>query len=203
MTASTWLSLLAICVLGAMSPGPTLAVVMKNTVQGSKSHGIATAVAHAAGVGIYAFSVAAGIGVVIVQSPVLFKGVTWGGAAYLMWLGIKSICSQVSLLNGTNFSSSLTIKQAAIDGFLITFLNPKIAVFFLALFSQFVTPQTTLTTQALMALMATLCDGIWYCTVASVAGHDKVLPFLRKKAALINRLCGGLLILVALRILII
>lgn len=203
MTASAWLSLLAICVLGAISPGPTLAVVMKNTIQGSKTHGLATAVAHAAGVGIYAFSVAAGIGVVIIQSPVLFKGVTWGGAAYLMWLGIKSIRSQASLLNGTSFSNSLTLKQAAIDGFLITFLNPKIAVFFLALFSQFVTPQTTLTTQALMALMATLCDGTWYCTVASVAGHDKVLPFLRKKAALINRLCGGLLILVALRILII
>lgn len=203
MTASAWLSLLAICVLGAISPGPTLAVVMKNTIQGSKTHGLATAVAHAAGVGIYAFSVAAGIGVVIIQSPVLFKGVTWGGAAYLMWLGIKSIRSQASLLNGTSFSNSLTLKQAAIDGFLITFLNPKIAVFFLALFSQFVTPQTTLTTQALMALMATLCDGTWYCTVASVAGHDKVLPFLRKKAALINQLCGGLLILVALRILII
>lgn len=201
MTASTWLSLLAICLLGAMSPGPTLAVVMKNTVQGSKSHGLATAVAHAAGVGIYAFSVAAGIGVVIIQSPVLFKGVTWGGTAYLMWLGIKSIRSQTSLLNGTSFSSPLKLKQAAIDGFLITFLNPKIAVFFLALFSQFVTPQTTLTTQALMALMATLCDGIWYYTVASLAGHDKVLPSLRKKAVLINRLCGGLLILVALRIL--
>lgn len=203
MTASAWLSLLAICVLGAISPGPTLAAVMKSTVQGSKAHGLATAVAHAVAVGIYAFSVAAGIGVVITESPALFKGVTWSGAAYLVWLGIKSIRSQASLLNGTNFSSSLSLKQAAIDGFLVAFLNPKIAVFLLALFSQFVTPQTTLTTQTLMALMATLCDGIWYCTVASVAGHDKVLPFLRKKAALINRLCGGLLILVALRILII
>ena len=80
-------------------------------------------------------------------------------------------------------------------------MNPKLAVFFLALFSQFVTPETSLTTQILMALMATLCDGIWYCVVASVAGHDNVLPLLRKKAVLINRLCGGLLILVALRIL--
>ena len=76
MTASAWLSLLAICVLGAISPGPTLAAVMKSTVQGSKAHGLATAVAHAVAVGIYAFSVAAGIGVVITESPALFKGVT-------------------------------------------------------------------------------------------------------------------------------
>ena len=203
MTLSAWLSLFAICAFGAISPGPSLATVMKSTIQGSKTHGLTTAIAHAAGVGIYAFLVAAGIGVVITESAFLFKSFTWGGAAYLAWLGIKSLGSHASLSDATNFSSSLTLKQAALDGFLVSFLNPKLAVFFLALFSQFVTPQSSLGTQTLMALMATMCDGIWYCIVASVAGHDTVLPLLRKKAVLINRLCGSLLILVALRILLI
>ena len=108
MTPSAWLSLFAICALGAISPGPSLATVMKSTVQGSKTHGLTTAIAHALGVGIYAFLVAAGIGVVITESPLLFKSITWGGAAYLMWLGIKSIQSQTSLSDGTNFTSTLT-----------------------------------------------------------------------------------------------
>ncbi|WP_419833292.1 LysE family translocator [Endozoicomonas atrinae] len=100
-----------------------------------------------------------------------------------------------------SLQQQLSLKQAAIDGFLVSFLNPKIAVFLLALFSQFVTPESTVMTQVLMAALATLCDGIWYCLIASVAGHGKVLPALKKRATLINRLCGILLILVALRIL--
>ncbi|WP_062260833.1 LysE family translocator [Endozoicomonas arenosclerae] len=202
MSASSWLSLLAICILGAISPGPSLAAVMKSTLQGSRNHGLITAIAHAAGIGIYAFLVAAGIAVVITQTPWLFKLMTWSGAAYLAWLGYKSIRSSGSFIGEVSeTNSTLSRRQAALDGFLISFLNPKIAVFFLALFSQFVTPETTLTTQLLMALMATLCDGLWYCLIAGVAGHSSILPALRKRATLVSRLCGGLLILVALRIL--
>ncbi|WP_067519272.1 LysE family translocator [Endozoicomonas ascidiicola] len=202
MSASSWLSLLAICALGAMSPGPSLAAVMKSTVQGSRAHGLVTAVSHALGVGIYAFLVTAGIGIIITETPWLFHFITLGGAAYLAWMGFKAITSSSSLVNETHRTNALSIKQAAMDGFMVSFLNPKIIVFFLALFSQFVTPQSTLTTQLLMALLATLCDGIWYCIVASIAGHGRVLPTLKKRAALINRLCGALLILVALRILV-
>lgn len=50
MSASSWFSLLAICALGAISPGPSLAAVMKSTIQGSRFHGIVTALAHAFGI---------------------------------------------------------------------------------------------------------------------------------------------------------
>lgn len=202
MTASSWLSLLAICMLGAISPGPSLATVMKSTVQGSRTHGLVTALSHALGIGIYAFLVAAGIGVVITETPWLYKFITYAGSAYLAWVGYKAITSSSSLIKeGNPLENHMSLRQAAIDGFLVSFLNPKIAVFFLALFSQFVTPQSTIMTQISMASIATLCDGIWYCMIASVAGHGKVLPALKKRATLINRLCGALLILVALRIL--
>lgn len=203
MTASSWLSILAICVLGAISPGPSLAAVMKSTVQGSRTHGLVTSISHALGIGIYAFLVAAGIGLVITETPWLFKFITYAGSAYLVWMGYKAITASSPLINDQRQLQQLSLKQAAMDGFLVSFLNPKIAIFFLALFSQFVTPDSTIMTQILMASIATLCDGVWYCMIASVAGHDKVLPALRKRATLINRLCGILLILVALRILVI
>lgn len=202
MPLSSWLSLFAVCILGAISPGPSLAAVMKSTVQGSKLHGIVTAVFHAIGIGIYAFLVAIGLAVAITETPWLFRVLTCSGAAYLAWLGYKSISSESVAVAGLQQpASGQSFRQAAVDGFLISFLNPKIAVFFLALFSQFVTPGSTLSTKLLMALLATLCDGIWYCLIASIAGHDKVLPALRKKAGIINKLCGVLLIAVALRIL--
>lgn len=201
MTTSSWLSLLAICALGAISPGPSLAAVMKSTVQGSRFHGLVTSISHALGIGIYAFLVAAGIGVVITETPWLYKFITYAGSAYLAWMGYKAITSSSLVKEQHQPQHQLSLKQAAIDGFLISFLNPKIAVFFLALFSQFVTLESTVITKLLMASIATLCDGIWYCMIASVAGHGKVLPALRRRATLINRVCGSLLILVALRIL--
>nr|MDT0252009.1 LysE family translocator [Endozoicomonas sp.] len=201
MTTSSWLSLLAICMLGAISPGPSLVAVMKNTIQGSRLHGLVTSLSHALGIGIYAFLVAAGLAVVITESPWLYQLIKYVGSAYLAWIGYKAISASSSLFSeNLHVNNSLSLRQAAIDGFLISILNPKIAVFFLALFSQFVTAESTLVTKLLMASMTTLCDGIWYCIVASVAGHGKVLPALKKRATLINRLCGALLILVALRI---
>ncbi len=203
MSASSWLSLLAVCVLGAISPGPSLAAVMKNTVQGSRLHGIVAAVSHAIGIGLYTFLVAAGLALVITETPWLLHFMTYAGASYLIWMGYKAITSKTSIISEQGVAGDqLSLKQSAIDGFLISFLNPKIAVFFLALFSQFVNTESTLTTKLLMALLATLCDVIWYVIVACIAGHGKILPALRKRALLVNRLCGGLLIIVALRILV-
>ena len=201
MTASSWLSLLAICVLGAVSPGPSLVAVVKSTVHGSRLHGLVTASCHALGIGIYALLVAAGIGLVITETPWLYTCIKYAGSCYLAWMGLKASRASSWLVQG-NLSQQphLSLKQAALDGFMLSFLNPKVAVFFLALFSQFVTPQSSAMIQIEMALMVMFCDALWFCLVASVAGHEKVLPALQKRATLINRLCGTLLILVAMRI---
>lgn len=203
MEISSWLSLLLICILGAVSPGPSLVAVMKYTVQGSRLHGLVAAISHAAGISLYAFLVAAGIVVVITESPQLFKVMTVAGASYLAWMGYKSMISTSAIASeNQQEKSSIPLAQAAQDGFLIAFLNPKIAVFFLALFSQFITPDLSQATQLLMALMATLCDGIWYCLIATVAGHSRILPMLKRKAGLINKISGIVLIVIAGKILI-
>ncbi|MGB0360649.1 MAG: LysE family translocator, partial [Endozoicomonas sp.] len=194
MTSSSWLSLFAICALGTILPGPSLATIMKSTVQGSRNHGLATAMSHALGVGIYALLVTSGIGIIIIEKPWLFHFLTWIGAVYLAWMGFKAITSKSSLINEKHQSNPLSIKQAAISGFTVSLLNPKIIVFFLALFSQFITPESTLLTQLLMVLLVTMCDWGWYCIVVSISSHSRVLPTLKRRATLINRLCGVLLI---------
>ena len=55
MTLATWLTVVTICILGAMSPGPSLALVLKQTLTGGRRNGIMTALSHGIGVGIYAF----------------------------------------------------------------------------------------------------------------------------------------------------
>ncbi len=62
MTLTLWLSLATVCTLGAMSPGPSLALVIRNTVQGGMQRGVATAIGHGLGIALYALLVAMGLG---------------------------------------------------------------------------------------------------------------------------------------------
>ena len=201
MTFTSWLSIALICTLGAITPGPSLVVVLRNTMTGSRLHGIATGLAHSAGIGVYAVLCTTGIVLLITNSPNLFKFLTWAGAGYLAWLGWKAWSAAGSALteqpSGQAAKSRLT---AAREGFLVSFLNPKIAVFFLALFSQFVTPEQGWKEQGVLALTAIIIDGGWYTIVALIAGHSVILSALQQRAGLINRLTGISLIAIALKI---
>ena len=86
MPFSLWLSLAAVCAMGAMSPGPSLALVLRHTLGGGRLPGVSAALAHALGVGLYALLTVWGLGALIVRFPMLFQAITWAGAAYLAWL---------------------------------------------------------------------------------------------------------------------
>ncbi|HKI74867.1 MAG TPA: LysE family transporter, partial [Pseudomonadales bacterium] len=67
MTLAVWLSACVVCALGAMSPGPSLAVVIRNTVSNGGREGVATAWAHAVGVGLYALATTFGLAALIIR----------------------------------------------------------------------------------------------------------------------------------------
>src|SRR5690554_5754777 len=87
MPIALGLSLAAVCAMGAMSPGPSLALVLRHTLGGGRAPGVAAGLSHALGVGFYALLTVWGLGALIVRQPALFQVITWGGAAYLAWLG--------------------------------------------------------------------------------------------------------------------
>ena len=91
---------------------------------------------------------------------------------------------------------------AARDGIAISLFNPKIMLFFLALFSQFVLVADNLVGQSLIVLTPLIVDGLWYTLIALMLSHPSVLPKLRSKAALIDKLSGVVLILLAIRVLV-
>ncbi|MCG7584991.1 LysE family translocator [Photobacterium sp. OFAV2-7] len=202
MTFSIWLSLLMICMLGAMSPGPSLAVVAKHSLAGGRLHGVVTSWSHALGVGVYALLTLLGLAVVLKQSPTLFSVITYAGAAYLAYLGVNALRSKGGVAAKLAAGKQVDLKKAARDGLMISLLNPKLALFFLALFSQFVAVGTEVTSRAVIVATPLLVDGLWYTLIAFVLSNPKVLDKLRAKAQLIDRLSGVVLILLALRVVI-
>ncbi len=205
MLISEWLSLAAICALGAISPGPSLAIVLKHTLRSGRGHGIVVALSHALGIGIYAFAAAAGLAVLLSQSPKLFELLRYAGAAFLVYLGVRSWIGAATALpqpdNDAVAGGNGSWIKAARDGFLLAFLNPKIAVFFMALFSQFVSENAAFSTKLGMALMAMSIDGLWYVIVAFGLSHGAIIPVLRRNGLWIGRAVGIVLIAVAARVL--
>lgn len=201
MSFDTWLGLLAICCLGAMSPGPSLAMVVRHTLGGGRAKGIVCAWAHSLGIGIYALVTLLGLAVVLKQAPLVFNGIAILGALYLAWMGIQALRSTGGMQAKLTAGESTNALTAARDGIAISLFNPKIMLFFLALFSQFVMVADSMAGKALIVLTPLIVDGLWYSLIALLLSHSSVLPLLRQKAGLIDKLSGVVLIVLAVRVL--
>jgi threonine/homoserine/homoserine lactone efflux protein len=199
MKVTIWLSVVSICLLGAMSPGPSLAVVLQQTLRGGRETGLIAALTHALGIGLYALLCISGIAVMITASPLLFTALQWFGAGYLIWIGIKGLRARAGA--GELVVSVPTTGSAARDGFLVVFLNPKVAVFFIALFSQVIGSETTWLEKLVYAATALVIDMGWYMFVAWSFSNPRWLGRLQRNVVWLERVFGVILIALAIRLL--
>lgn len=195
---TTWLSIATICILGAMAPGPSLAVVMRHTLVGGRARGCIAALAHSIGIGVYALLALSGLAVLITASPTVFVAFQWAGAAYLVWLGIKGLMAKTA--TDDSLAESGSTSSAVVDGFMIAFLNPKIAVFLIALFSQVIGVDTSWPEKFLYAGTAWIIDFLWYAIVAWLFSSPRWLNSLKRKAIWFERAFGLVLLALAARL---
>ncbi|WP_413113327.1 LysE family translocator [Thaumasiovibrio sp. DFM-14] len=200
MTFTIWLSLFSVCLLGAMSPGPSLAIVARHSLAGGRSNGLATAWAHAIGIGIYAFITVLGLAIILEQYPLLFKLISYGGALYLFYLGLNAVRSRGGLVEKLESGHSVSVYTSAKEGFLISLLSPKIAIFFIALFSQFVAVGVGTADKAVIIATPLIVDGLWYSLITLVLSRPAFISILKNKARLIDQVSGTILILLAIRV---
>jgi len=177
---SEWLTLAGIFLLGAMSPGPSLAIIVKHSVFGGRQQGMIAALAHGLGIGIYAALSVIGIASIMVAVPALGSIIQAAGALFLLYLATQAGRSALRPAPAT-LPEPTTSGKAWRDGFLIAFLNPKVPLFFVALFSQFFEADNALGTKGLIALLAMSIDTLWYLLVAlllsATATRQKFLTF--------------------------
>ena len=201
MTLPIWLSLFTVCLLGAMSPGPSLITVTKHSLAGRKANGLAAAWAHAFGIGVYAFISMVGLAVVFHQLPWLFQVISVAGGAYLAYLGFNALRSKGGIAAKLGAGQAVSVWQSAKEGLLISLLSPKIALFFAALFSPFVADVSSFDGKLLMVATPFVVDGSWYTLVTLLLTNAHILDSLRRHAVLIDRLSGVVLLALAAKIL--
>ena len=183
-----------VCAMGAISPGPSLAVVIRNTISGGRFQGVMTGIGHGIGIGIYAFMAIMGLSSLLLNNENIFKTFQLAGAIILMWIAYKMIINKPSEVS----SEKITREKGFFEGFMIAFLNPKILVFLVAVFSQFINSNINILDRAIIATMASVIDMAWYVLVALLLTGTPLIDNFRSNAVLIDRSIGAILILISL-----
>ena len=195
MDLTSLLALSIVCAMGAMSPGPSLAVVLRNTISGGRLQGIMTGIGHGIGFGLYALIAVTGLSALLLAHDSTFLFLQWSGALVLLWLSYNML-TYIPL--NANESHEISGRKGFIEGFLISFLNPKILVFLVAVFSQFIDPEMNQMERIIMAILAGLIDTIWYVLVAAVLAGTPLIDTLRSNSVIIDRVIGLVLFFLAL-----
>ena len=200
MEPSAWVALATVFTLGAMSPGPSLAVVLRNTMSGGRSQGISTGIGHGIGFGIYAFLAALGIATAISANEDVEQFLRVGGVLILLWLGVTFLRhAMAGPRQATDHDEphAPSDRVGFVQGFSIAILNPKILAWMLALYAPFIEADSSLETLIGMGILGMFIDGTWYVTVATVLTVGNRADVLRSMAHLIDGAMGVVMFLFA------
>ena len=138
----------------AITPGPGIAYVVARTVAGGRNEGVASCLGTAAGGLVHVLAAAFGLSLIIARSAAAFSTVKYSGAAYLIWLGLRTLASSASPTQLPAIRRSGPAK-ALRDGIIVEALNVKTAIFFLAFIPQFVAADRALAPQFI--LLGAIC----------------------------------------------
>ncbi|CAH6782930.1 Flagellar biosynthesis protein FlgM [Vibrio chagasii] len=201
MSFDTWIYyLLAVLILTA-SPGPSSLLCMTKGVQSGFKLSIFTALGSLTAItGILTLSFT-GLGVIIASSEVVFNVIKWTGAAYLIFLGWKSLRSSQQDYDQlpSQQSDSKVVKESIVShyvsGFIVGASNPKAILFFTALFPQFIDPSLALLPQfAVFALTFAVMELSWLLVYAYLGAKSSNWLFAKGRAKVFNRVTGGVFI---------
>ena len=192
MTSTTYLLYLAAVLLLIVTPGPTMLMTVTNAV----NHGPWRALASLSGSLTAAFAMmmlsALGLGAVLAASETAFTVLKVAGAAYLIWLGVRTFRSGTGLPTGER-SGPPQHGSLFVQGLMVGASNPKALLFFAAFFPQFIDPHAAFIPQFLvLSLTFVLGDFLILGLAAFAVG--RVTPWLRQPHVVraVNRACGGL-----------
>jgi len=162
--------------LAVISPGPDFIMITRNSLIYSRKAGIYCAIGLGFGILVHVIYSLVGIGLIISQSVLLFNIIKYIGAAYLIYIGYKSLTSKSSKINVDveNKKKDLSKMEALKIGFITNVTNPKATLFFLSLFTLVITPSTPMYIKILMGAEMAIVTALWFIFVAVIISHPLV-----------------------------
>lgn len=197
---SSLLLFMAGAIVLLMIPGPAVLYIISRSIGHGRPAGLVSAMGIATGSLFHVAAATLGLSALLVSSAAAFQFVKYVGAVYLIYLGIRTLCSSDAALIESS-SDQGRLRNIFGQGVLVNLLNPKTALFFLAFLPQFVDPARGHTTLqivelgVLFALMGWMSDSVWALLAGTFATHIRGNVRLRRAQ---KNISGGALIVLGL-----
>ncbi len=196
----SWETLLAfatVTILVTYFPGPALLYTAAQTISHGRKAGLMAMLGIHLGCYLHVFAAAFGLSAVFKHVPELYVAVKIAGSLYLIWIGIGMIRSRLAAPDQP-LAPAKTVKRALIDSFIVEVLNPKVALFFIALLPQFVDPAASLPVWAQFLILGTVVNFVFSSAdLVTVLGASAVIRAMKrtKMGFAFGRWLGGSLMI--------
>ncbi|MFI2423086.1 LysE family translocator [Streptomyces sp. NPDC018955] len=187
------LAVAVITVLAVIAPGADFAMVVRNSYLHGRRTGLLGALGVAAGVLVHVTYTMLGVGLLIASSTFLFTVVKLVGAAYLVYVGVRTFRTRGEVTVDLENRTGLTPFAALRTGFLTNVLNPKTTLFVVSTFAQVVSPGTPVLQQVGYSLFMSLAHLLWFGVVAVFFSHDRMRTLMLRGQKVLNKVIGSVL----------
>lgn len=189
------LTVALIHLLAVISPGPDFIMITRNSLVYSRKTGIYSAIGLGLGILVHITYSLIGIGLLIAKSIFVFNMIKYLGAAYLIYIGYKSVTSKSSHLNMPETHKEDISRWSAIRiGFITNVMNPKATLFFLSLFTIVISPMTPLFVKLVMGVEMSIVTALWFMLVAYLISHHLIKNQISKVQQTAEKFIGIVLI---------
>lgn len=184
------------------SPGPDFALVLRQSITHGRYTAVWTSVGIGTGILVHVSYSLLGLGLLLKSSELWFNALKYAGAFYLAWIGVTALRTRPA--TGEEVmpvpSANPGRHGAFLTGFLVNVLNPKAALFFIALFSVVINPQTPRLVQAVYGGWMSAATMAWFTVVSLVFTRESVRRTFLRSGHWFERVMGGLLLVLAARL---
>ncbi|MFI1924223.1 MULTISPECIES: LysE family translocator [unclassified Streptomyces] len=187
------LAVALITVLAVIAPGADFAMIVRNSYLYGRRTGLLAATGVAAGVLVHVTYTMLGVGLLIASSTFLFTVIKLIGAAYLIYIGVRTFRTKGEVEVDLTGRTGLTPLAALRAGFLTNVLNPKTTLFVVSTFSQVVSPGTPAREQVGYGLFMSLAHLVWFGVVAVFFSHDRMRTLMLRGQKVLNKVIGSVL----------
>src|SRR5262245_56270005 len=198
-----WLFIATAIVL-ILTPGQDTFFILGRSLASGRPAGIAAALGITAGSLMHTCAAALGLSALLATSPYAFMAVKFAGAAYLLYIGVRALLTRSNGLPGAEARDAGDGRWSAFrQGIVSNLLNPKVALFFLALMPQFISADSTHKVGAFLALgLSFVAMGLAWCTTLAVGASYLRGAFMRRPslASVLNKIAGAMFIALGLRL---
>ena len=131
----------AACLLMVLTPGPNMIYLISRSICQGRKAGVTSLLGVVAGFFVHMFAAAVGLTAVFLAVPMAYEALKWAGALYLLWMAWQAVRPGARSPFEAQELAPDSSSKLVMMGFMTSVLNPKVAVFYLSVFPQFISPE--------------------------------------------------------------